>query len=135
MIDQLLSLVGLGQAALHRAEDRNLKVASQLAEIEATIMQTVLRLDFEIQRLGVLAADACIDPDMAVSGLQTLRLQCDQLTKIVNTNRSWLGKKGANVSVVCEIDRWAATCSVIPVHVDMGGRQIEAAISQEANRR
>lgn len=134
MFDQLLSVFGLGQAAFHRAEDRKLRVLARLSEIEATVMEASLSLGFEIKRLEMLASAANVDPDMAVAGLKVMLGQCNDLNATVHTNRTLAQSKGANELVVSEVDRWAATCSVMPAQITQSVRQIELAISLDAQQ-
>lgn len=134
MLEVLLSLLGLSHATSQRAEERKLHAAAILARIDATIMEAALRLDYEIPRLRCVASSALVPPEMAVASLINMRTQCDQIRKMVETNRSLLSSKGANATVIAEPEKWAGTCSVIPVQLALGVQQIELAIAAGVGR-
>jgi hypothetical protein len=134
MLEFILSIFGLGQASLQRAEERKLHAAAILAKVEATIMECALRLDYEIQRLRLVAANASIPPDMVVASLVTMRAQCDELRKMAEASRSMLDKKGANAAAVAALEQWGGTCSVMPAQIGIGIQQIELAISNGVGR-
>ncbi|GLP86496.1 hypothetical protein [Tritonibacter mobilis] len=129
VLETLFAFLGLGYSASQNSENRRLKAAALIANVEANTRSAALLADFEATRLLRKAEGLYNDPRNVIGPLLEMRAQCDQVLNLVVENRKLLKEKGANEQVLIELENWSANSGLMKSQVELAADQIDSLLS------